>query len=244
METKNKARMSAPETTVAQREEKYKEQGIQVQSKFLKWLDNYWYHYKWHTILIGFFAFVMIVCFVQCSTAEDHDVTVCFSGNEIFLENEYAEIKKVLGDVCPFDANQDGDNTAAFKTISAFSGEQLEAQFTYYYEETDEWKLDKDGMNLYRSTNVENIDNVRSYVMTGDCAIWFVSPFIYEECFKELITETVKLSETVLYRDYDVIKLMPEDTLVVLLRPVMGAYSKDQAYKQAESYYRAIVGEQ
>ena len=120
METKNKARMSAPETTVAQREEKYKEQGIQVQSKFLKWLDNYWYHYKWHTILIGFFAFVMIVCFVQCSTAEDHDVTVCFSGNEIFLENEYAEIKKVLGDVCPFDANQDGDNTAAFKTISAF----------------------------------------------------------------------------------------------------------------------------
>ena len=225
-------------------EEKYKEQEIQIQSKLLKWLDNYWYHYKWHTILIGFFAFVMIVCFVQCSTTEDYDVTVCFSGNAIFSEKEYAEIKKVLGDVCPFDANQDGDNTAAFKTISAFNEEQLEGQFTYYYEETDEWKLDKDGMNLYRSTNAENTQNVSSYVMTGDCAVWFVSPYIYDLYFHGLLTESVKLSETALYRDYDVIKLMPEDTMVVLLRPITGTYAKDKAYEQAEAYYRAIVGEQ
>ena len=225
-------------------EEKYKVQEIQIQSKLLRWLDNYWYHYKWHTILIGFFAFVMIVCFVQCSTAEDYDVTTCFSGNAIFSEKEYTEIKKVLGDVCPFDANQDGDNTAALKTIPAFDDTQLETQFTYYYEETDEWKLDKDGMNLYRSTNAENFQNVSSYVMTGDCAVWFVSSYVYESNFNDLISESVKLSETALYRDYDVIRLMPEDTLVVLLRPIAGTYSKNKAYEQAEAYYRAIVGEQ
>ena len=71
-------------------EEKYKGQEVQIQSKFLKLLDNYWYHYKWHTILIGFFAMVLIVCFVQCSSVEDHDVVVCFSGNAIFNEEEYA----------------------------------------------------------------------------------------------------------------------------------------------------------
>ena len=225
-------------------EEKYKEQEIQIQSKALKWLDNYWYHYKWHTILIGFFAIVMIVCFVQCSTVEDYDVTVCFSGNAIFNETEHEGIKKTLGDVCPFDANQDGDKIAAFKTISFFDEKQLEAQFTYYNEDTGEWKLDRDGMNLYRSTNMENLSNIRTYVMTGDCAVFFVSSCIYEECFKDLLVESVKLSDTALYREYDVIRLMPEDTMVVLLRPITGAYSKDNAFAQAEAYYRTIVGVQ
>ena len=224
-------------------EEKYKGQEVQIQSKFLKWLDNYWYHYKWHTILIGFFAMVLIVCFVQCSSVEDHDVVVCFSGNAIFNEEEYAGLKKALGDACPFDANDDGNKNAAFKTVSVFDAKQLEEQFTYYNEETGEWKLDKDGMCLYVPTNLENDRNISTYVMTGDCAIWFVSPYVYDHYFKDLITESTKLSDTSFYKDNDVVQLMPEETLVVLLRPIGGAYSKDKAYAQAEEYYRTIVGE-
>ena len=30
------------------------------QSKFLRWWDNYWYHYKWHTIIAGFFIFLVL----------------------------------------------------------------------------------------------------------------------------------------------------------------------------------------
>ena len=45
---------------------KIKEQGgaIAVQNPVLKWLDNYWYHYKWHTIVVAFFIFVGIVGFL------------------------------------------------------------------------------------------------------------------------------------------------------------------------------------
>ena len=57
------------------------------------------------------------------------------------------------------------------------------------------------------------------------------------------ITESVKLSDTAFYKEYDVGQRMPEDTLVVLLRPIGGAYSKDKAFEQAEAYYRAIIGE-
>ena len=43
-------------------------------NRFLKWLDNYWYHYKWRTIVILFFAVLLIVCVVQCSTVEKYDL--------------------------------------------------------------------------------------------------------------------------------------------------------------------------
>ena len=226
-------------------EEKYEGREIRTQSKLLAWLDNYWYHYKWHTIIIGFFLMVGIVCFVQCGTAEKYDVVVCFSGNAVFDEaTEHVGLEKVLSDICPFDADQNGVKKTIFTTISVFNEDQLKSHFTYYDPALGEDYFDKEAMNQYLPRNTENAKNISSYVMTGDCAVWFVSPYVYETYFKDLITESIKLSDTALYKNFDAVKVMPEDTLVVLLRPVFGEYSKDEAYAQAEAYYRAIVGEQ
>ena len=41
---------------------------ITPQSKVLRWLDNFWYHYKWPTIIIAFFLIVGIVGFTQCTS--------------------------------------------------------------------------------------------------------------------------------------------------------------------------------
>ena len=34
------------------------------ESKVLRWWDNYWYHYKWHTIIGLFFVFVIVFCVI------------------------------------------------------------------------------------------------------------------------------------------------------------------------------------
>ncbi len=233
-------------------EEKKEAREIRVESKFLRWLDNFWYHYKWHTIIVAFFAMVLTVTLVQCASVEETDVTVAFAGNLILSDAEYNGLKTILGDACPSDMDGNGEKTVAFKNLSIFNEEQLKEQFTYYYEELGEDKLDQDGMNLYKSTNTENHKNMQTYVMTGDCAVWFVSEYVYYEMFydqaqdqeKVDIVDTVKLSETALYQNFDAVRILPEDTLVVLIRPVVtGTYAKESNFAAAEAYYRAIVGE-
>ena len=45
---------------------------------FKKKAENFWYHYKWHVIIISFFVFAIAVCTVQCATKEKPDVTVIY----------------------------------------------------------------------------------------------------------------------------------------------------------------------
>ena len=217
---------------------------IHVESKTLRLLDNFWYHYKWHTLIALFFAVVLIVCLAQCSSVEETDVTVTFGGNLILSEAEYDGLKKILGDVCPEDLDGNGEKSVAFKSLSIFNEEQLTEQFTYYYEEYGEERLDRDGMNLYRSTNVENHQNMQTYVMTGDCAVWLVSSYVYSEMFegKVQVVATAKLTDTAVYRSFDAVKVFPEDTVVVLMRPIMGTYAEEKHFLEAQAYYQSLVG--
>ena len=50
-------------------------------SKFLKWLDNYWYHYKWHTIIVAFFLIIGIISTVQIFNRETYEDNI-----EVFVK--------------------------------------------------------------------------------------------------------------------------------------------------------------
>lgn len=59
-------------------EEKY--EGREISSPFLKKLDNFWYHYKWHSLIALFFLLVIVVCSVQMCQREEYDVHVLYAG--------------------------------------------------------------------------------------------------------------------------------------------------------------------
>ena len=74
---------------------------IKVQGRFLKWLDNYWYHYKWVTIVVAFFIIVFSVCTLQMCSKEKNDLIIVYAG-EAFVSSEKAEsIKSVINAVMP-----------------------------------------------------------------------------------------------------------------------------------------------
>ena len=50
--------------------------GIQVESKFLKWFENYWYHYKWITIGVAILVAVILVCSIQAATKKREDIAL------------------------------------------------------------------------------------------------------------------------------------------------------------------------
>ena len=67
-------------------EEKYDlngEDGMKIKKgRFGLWFENFWYHYKWHTIITVFVIFVVTICTVQMCSKEEYDVHIIYAGSE------------------------------------------------------------------------------------------------------------------------------------------------------------------
>lgn len=224
-------------------EEKREAREIKEQSKLLLWLENYWYHYKWHTILGAFFLMVIIVSTVQCASVEKTDVTVAFCGNAALSQAQMDGLSEVLGDVCPTDVDGNGEKAVSLGQFSIFSEEQLTALYTYVDPNDGQTKVDKTGFNAAKGDNLERIQTLQNYIMTGDCAVWLVSEYVYSGYFDEKIgvVEKVALKDTAIYRQYDAVKDLPDGMMLILTHPVMGFYAEDAHFAEAQAYYNAAV---
>lgn len=77
-------------------------------SKFLKWLDNYWYHYKWPTIIVSFFLIIGIISMVQVFNKETYDAYVMYVGDEGVPDTQYYDILQSLKSVSSdYDGNKE-----------------------------------------------------------------------------------------------------------------------------------------
>ena len=83
--------------------EKAYTEGIQFKSKFAKWFDNYWYHYKWITIGAVFLIVVIIVSIVQSVEKKKEDITLVYAGPEYITATQTASIQDVFNAVMPED---------------------------------------------------------------------------------------------------------------------------------------------
>ena len=132
-------------------------------------------------------------------------------------------------------------------------------------DEIKQLSLDDDGnvhtptVNSLRQLSKNSIDQFSSYSKTGDCAVWLVSEYVYKTMELSRIAKplaelyetlpegaydayAVKLSETEIYQYYDVLKLFPEDTLIVMPHNlVWGTSSDKETYQYFCDMFRAIV---
>ena len=249
-----------------QRDEKETGGEIVVSSKFLSWLDNFWYHYKWHVIIVAFFVFVFAVCFVQCAQKEEMDVPVVFAGAyEGTGEDDYAwsedaknSIKAILSRI--YKSGTSYEKKIGFLTYDVLDEAALRDKATEKpTAENETGEFSNSFYNTLKQNNLNEINRFSSYLQTGQCSVWFVSPFLYEEegmskiampldsVFEEIPSGAydayaIRLGDTELYRYYDAFHRMPEDTLIVLTRGMLiGASGDDAVYSDYLALYRAIV---
>ena len=77
-------------------------------SKFLKWLDNYWYHYKWHTIIVSFFVIIGTISMVQIFNRESYDAYVMYVGDATIPDTQYYDVVQSLKAVSSdYDGNKE-----------------------------------------------------------------------------------------------------------------------------------------
>lgn len=229
------------------------------QSAFFLWLENIWYHYKWRILLVLFLLIVVIFSVAQCSSREKYDLVVTLAVGDPLSETTQNAFRNTLESVMPSDFDGNGTKTVALTPYSIYTEEELRAMYTYFDEEKQENRVDLSTYNGAKNYNLDRFENLSTYLMTGDCAVWFVSPYVYEqtgmrhlsvslaEIFGEVPSGAyddcaIRLADTDLYRYYDAVKALPDDTLIVLTHVVIGETAKESVFADCRAMFEALVG--
>ena len=86
---------------------------IKLKSPFFKWLDNFFYHYKWHTLVALFLVFTVVVCSLQMCAKTSFDLHIMYAGggeiSQRAAENDLSDYQKFTSSVKSFTDDFDGD---------------------------------------------------------------------------------------------------------------------------------------
>ena len=234
------------------REEKLSGGEIAIRHPALLWFENLWYHHKWTIILVAFFLFVAIVCFAQCATTPHKDIYITFGGSHTMTSEELAGVERVFGDLSK---QTFSENSPAVGVVSYpfYTEDELRALYT----DPETGDFNGSAFHMAKGENTNRLDELSSYMMTGDCAIWLVNTAVYEaqhmagehavplaESFGTAPTGAydeyaIRLGDTAIYQYYEALQVLPADTLIVLTRGTV--FTNQQAYAQFKALYRAII---
>lgn len=235
--------------------------------KLYRWFDNFWYHYKWHTIAALFIAVVLIVCVVQMSTRESEgDLTIVTAGPYSFMTDEAGlkALNACLSTKLATDIDGDGNKTVRIVSFSVYSAAEIEEMKN---------RVDKDGkpagivVDAYNNTQQKGQYN--NYIKTGDASVYFLAPWMFEELAtqSQVLTDLtpvlgespkgavyttdkdgnthcygIRLGDTELYKNNSAVRVLPEDTVVCLMGPfVFGNSSNEDIYAAAVAYFKELT---
>ena len=233
--------------------EKMPDVEIAKKGGFLTWLENFWYHYKWHTIIIGIAVIILSVCLWQTASTEKHDTVIVYAGPMCLSTGEIRQLEEVLSGVLPSDRDGNGEKNASMSMYQIYSEEQIKELAA----ETDELGASV-SVDITRNSN--QYETYSKYMMTGESSVCFVDPWLYEKIPEEYLYPMsklfgdkmpkgaidgygVRLGDTDLYKDYGIVRGLPADTIICLRAPYEGlGHSVDDAKYQFEmETFKAFV---
>ena len=173
-------------------------EAVKEKSKFTKWIENFFYHYKWHTAAVAFILIVAIVCTVTMCGRKKADVQIIYAGNEYLSPEQQESLRAELGMI-----RNDGTQLS-FSAYWWMSDNEIK-------EAKDKYNNDDSPKNDFTQNQVETINDNKKifdeYMMLGPTSsyfIWFMSPALYEEYKKFAFDEYDDLN--ILFEDLGYLK--------------------------------------
>ena len=200
----------------------------------------------------------MAVCLAQCSSRQKYDVNITFAGAKILNNTEQEGLCSALEAVMPADFDGNGAKAVQLVTYGIFAEEELLQLYSSVNSEGVR-VVDQFAYGNARKQSVDEGTSFSTYVKTGECAVWFVSPYVYETYNLSLLAApladvfgsqpesaadefTVRLGDTAFYRYYSVVRVLPEDTLILLTQPyIYGKTHNENTYADFREMFKAIV---
>ena len=238
---------------------------VAMKSPVVEKLENFWYYYKWHTIVALFLVFTILICSLQMCSKKETDVHVIYAGSAVIKRTAddgdtpaYNRLMTALGERAE-DYNGDGEKILTLTTLSFLSAAEIE-EINKNPELEVNYSLLEQDMDTFEQNFIYG---------TGDFYVLFCTKSVYEayktvadvEIFApvasyldpdydgyELYSDSaVVLSSTPLWESSATIRqILPADTLVTLRVKsyISGTFDKagtDQKYKNAEAYFRQLL---
>ncbi len=222
---------------------------------FRERLENFWYHYKWHSIVAVFTVIAVTVCALQMCAKESFDNYILYAGGYGISrtgDDDVAEYPIFLSSMKKVSSDTDGN------------GEIVTSFLDLYAPTPDE--MEESESDLHKLT-LENFDRLNYELISGsDYYVCLLSEYNYNsyklwdgvEIFKPLAPYT---KEGASYEYYDAcaiylhstefgkldgLKNLPPDTLIVLrsLSAVASAFGRDENirnFERGEELIRSIL---
>lgn len=213
----------------------------------LKWLENYWYHYKWHTLIVAFFVIMLTVMGVQMCSRERDDIYIIYAGPEIISDDRRGQISDAFQQMLEVDYDGNGKKTVDFMDLILMNHDELKQAYA-------------DGANQYflnEGTVEQAKETLSVQAMAGDYVIFLIGKEWYKSLhnasafvtFTELEEMGMKLpSGAKKYDDcsyylnsldfsefFSCFEGFPDDTLVCVRRMTTAASIKGK--KKTEKHY-------
>ena len=168
-------------------EEKYDldgQDGMTIKKgRFGLWFENFWYHYKWHTIVTIFLILTVTICTVQMCSKEEYDVHIIYAGSENIrgqkTENDismYETVIKSLNEAVE-DFDENGSASASLEALYMLTaGEIAEIE-----KELAELKANGEGSYELNYVQLnENEATFRDRITFSDYYVFIISEPVYK----------------------------------------------------------------
>ena len=142
----------------------------------LAMLDNFWYHYKWHTIVAIFLIFAITVCSLQMCSKVQYDVHVLYSGShEIERTSANGDMAEYPTFISSFkrvveDYDSDGNVSLSIKDLFMVSEEEIEQILK-----------ENENAEINRTLLSENKSILSETLIYSDYYVCLLSPCVYNE---------------------------------------------------------------
>lgn len=237
---------------------------VEMKSPLVQKLENYWYYYKWHTIVALFLIFAIVVCSLQMCSRVEIDGYILYAGGKTVSRTasggdraEYARVLDAMKKVVD-DFDNDGESNVSFSTLFQLSPDEI-----------TEIENRNDGTEVNYALLSEDTETLRDRMYIGEYYLCLMSPYVYE-CYREIdgislfVTAAdfapseneleyysnyaVKLASTPFYKNNPAIRdVFPADTLVCLriksaVSSAFGGAENEEIYRRAEIIFSNILG--
>lgn len=153
---------------------------IKIKSPFLSKLENFWYHYKWHSIIAAFVIIAILICSLQMCTKTTYDMYIMYAGGtdvrmtaESGTESHFEKLLSATRKYVP-DTNNDGERNLSMINLYLPSSEQIK-----------EIENDPSGnLEVNYSVIAENTENFEHYMLFGEYYICILSKHLVDEWTK------------------------------------------------------------
>lgn len=212
-------------------------------------LTNFWYHYKWHTVISAIVIVVLAVGITQLAGRESYDVSAMYTGPAVVAGDNYDGVERALSAVLKKDIDGDGTKNVYLFAINYMNDSQIADKQALGKEMgIDDVAIDKQG-------NTQAYKDYSNLLFTGEAGVMMLDRALFEDARDSggLVTLAdalgekpsyavddygIRLGDTDFYKYFEEMHIIPEDTILCLrgVSTVGGVFtSKNDAEKTYEN---------